>query len=67
MDVLLIWIGRLVGLAGVVLCGVAVYSRMTGSYFVGSFQVGTLLQAGMTAILVGCFCLLIAITNRHRS
>jgi len=65
MDVLL-WLGRLVGLAGVLACAVAVYSRMTGSFFLGGFQVGTLLQAGMAAILAGCFCLLVVLTNRPR-
>jgi hypothetical protein len=66
MDVLLVWIGRLVGLAGVLLCAVAVYSRVTSSYFIGGFQVGTVLQAGTTAILAGCFCLLIVLTSRPR-
>jgi hypothetical protein len=42
----------------------AVIVRVRGSYFVGGFQVGTLLQAGMTAILIGCLCLLIVLTRR---
>jgi len=67
MEILLVWVGRLVGLAGVALCAWAVVNRLTGSYFAGGFQIGTLLQAGMTAILVGCLFLLIALTNRpHR-
>jgi len=64
MDTLLLWVGRLAGLGGVLLCAWAIYNRIGGSFSAGGFQVGTLLQAGMTAILVGCFCLLIVLTNR---
>jgi len=66
MEVLLLWIGRLAGLAGVLLCALAVYNRLTGSYFAGGFQVGTLLQAGTAALLVACVCFLIVLTNRPR-
>jgi hypothetical protein len=66
METLLLWIGRLAGLGGVALCAWAVYNRMAGSYFVGGFQIGTLLQAGMVAILVACLCLLVVLTNRPR-
>ena len=64
MDTLLLWVGRLAGLGGVLLCVWAIYNRMGGSFSAFGFQVGTLLQAGMTAILVGCLCLLIVLTNR---
>jgi hypothetical protein len=63
MESLLRWVGRLAGLAGIVLC-TWVYKRVAGSYFAGGFQFGTLLQAGMAAILIGCLCLLIVLTNR---
>ena len=67
MEIVLVWVGRLVGLAGVALCAWAVFNRLTGSYFAGGFQIGTLLLAGTTAMLAGCLCLLIALTNRpHR-
>ena len=66
MEILLLWVGRLVGLVGVVLCAWAVYTRLNGLFFAGAFQVGTLLQAGMTAILIGCLCLLVVLTNRPR-
>jgi hypothetical protein len=66
MENLLLWVGRLAGLGGVLLCVWAVYTRMAGSFFAGGFQVGTLLQAGMTAILIGCLCLLVVLTNRPR-
>jgi hypothetical protein len=64
MEILLLWVGRLAGLIGVVLCSWAVYNRVAGAFFAGGFQVGTLLQGGMTAILLGCLCLLIVLTNR---
>jgi len=66
MDTLLLWVGRLAGLGGVVLCVWAVAIRVQGSYFAGGFQVGTLLLAGMTAILIACLCLLVVLTNRPR-
>jgi hypothetical protein len=66
METLLLWVGRLAGVGGVVLCAWAVAIRVRGSYFAGGFQVGTLLQAGMTAILIGCLCLLVVLTNRSR-
>ncbi len=66
MELLLLWVGRLAGIAGALLCAWAIYSRLTGSYFVGGFQVGTLLQAGTTALLVACVCFLAILTNRPR-
>lgn len=66
METLLLWVGRLAGVGGVVLCTWAVVIRVRGSYFAGGFQVGTVLQAGMTAILIGCLCLLVVLTNRSR-
>jgi hypothetical protein len=64
MDTLLLWVGRLAGLGGVLVCVWAIYNRIGGSFNAGGFQVGTLLQAGMAAILVGCLCLLVVLTNR---
>jgi len=66
MEALLLWVGRLSGLAGVLFCAVAVYSRLTGSYHAGAFQTGTLLLAGMTALLVACLCHLMVLTSRPR-
>ncbi|MEO8305527.1 MAG: hypothetical protein ABI724_15545 [Betaproteobacteria bacterium] len=66
MEIVLLWIGRLAGLGGLALCAWAIYNRLNGSYFAGGFQVGTLLQAGTTAMLVACFCLLLALTNRRQ-
>ena len=66
MEIALLWIGRLAGVGGLVLCAWAIYNRLNGSHFAAGFQVGTLLQAGTTAMLVACFCLLLALTNRPR-
>jgi hypothetical protein len=66
MEIVLLWIGRLVGLAGVALCAWAIYNRLNGLYAAWGYQVGTLLQAGATAILVACLCLLFVLTNRPR-
>lgn len=64
METLLIAIGRLAGLAGAVVCAVAVVARLTGAYWLGGFQLTTLLQAGVAAMVLGCLCLLMALLER---
>lgn len=64
MTALLRWIGRLSGLAGVLACAVAVLARMAGSYVIGGFQVGTLLLAGIAAMLVACLSYLVLLVER---
>ena len=66
MESLLLWIGRIAGLAGLLLSGWAAWARLQGAYFAGGFQIGTLLLVGMTGMLVGCFCLLLVLTTRSR-
>jgi hypothetical protein len=66
MESLLLWIGRIAGIVGLALSAWAAYARLTGAYFAGGFQVGTLLLAGMTAMLVACLCLLLVLTERIR-
>ena len=58
MNNLMLMVGRLAGLGGLLLCIVSFGARMTGKYFLAGFQVGTLLQAGIAIMVVGCFCLL---------
>lgn len=53
MSQLLRWIGRLAGLVGVGATGCAVVVRATGSYHLGSMQLGTLLNAGTAAMVLG--------------
>jgi len=66
MEILLLWVGRLAGLAGALLCGWAALTRLSGSFFAGGFQIGTLLLAGMAAMLVACVCFLMILTSRSR-
>lgn len=54
VDKLLLWIGRLAGLAGVLVFAGAVYARLRGQFIVGDYQVGTLVQASIALMLVGC-------------
>ena len=66
MEILLLWVGRLAGLTGVLLGGWAAFARLSGSFFAGGFQIGTLLLAGMAAMLVACFCFLMVLVSRPR-
>ena len=66
MDNLLLSIGRAAGVIGVLLCGAAVLARFAGYYLLGGFQVGTLLQAGMAAMILGCLCYLSVLTKRSK-
>lgn len=52
------WVGRIVGIAGLVLCALAVLARLTGHYTLGGFQVGTILVAGIAALAAACFLML---------
>jgi len=54
MQTLLLWIGRLAGLLGAIVCAAAAIGRVMGTWSVGGFQVGTMLQGGMAAMLLGC-------------
>ena len=66
MDSLLLWVGRISALAGVFICALAILGRLTGTFFFGGFQIGTLLQAGIVAMLVACVCFLMILTSRTR-
>jgi cell division protein FtsX len=63
---LLLWIGRLGGIIGVILCAVAILARLRSVYNVAGFQVGTFLLAGVAAMVVGCLGYLAAIAERPR-
>jgi hypothetical protein len=65
MDDLWLWLGRIAGAIGVVSCAVGVFVRLSGAYFVGGFQTGTLLMAGTAALVAGCWFLLLAHTGRR--
>jgi len=67
MNKLLLWAGRVGGVVGVILCTVAVIVRLRGAFTLGGFQVGTLLLAGMAAMLFGCLGYLASFAERGRS
>ncbi|HEX7273280.1 MAG TPA: hypothetical protein VF420_14135 [Casimicrobiaceae bacterium] len=60
----LIWVGRLGGIAGVALCAIAVLARARGLYSLAGFQVGTLLLAGIGAMVLGCLAYAAVIAER---
>ena len=66
MESLVLWTGRIAGVAGMLLSAWAAIARLRGAFFAGGFQIGTLLLVGMTGMLVACFCLLLVLTQRKR-
>jgi len=66
MYQLLRWTGRVAGLAGLLMCTAAVLVRASGSYIMANFQVGTILQAGMAAMILGCLAYLAAVVDGAR-
>jgi hypothetical protein len=67
MEAMLLWVGRGAGVLGMLVCLWAIVGRLSGSYFAGGFQIGTLLQAGMAALLVSCVCFLWLLTSKTRT
>ena len=67
MTRLLLWMGRVGGVVGVILCAVAVIVRLRGDFNFDGFQVGTLLLAGMAATIFGCLGYLASLAERQRS
>jgi hypothetical protein len=65
MNDLMLWLGRLAGVVGLLLVAVAVGVRLTGAYWLGGFQVGTMLLGGTAALVAGCFALLLVLTARQ--
>ena len=65
MDIMykLAWIA---GLAGVLLCVSSVVFRLGGAFWVGGFQTGTLMLAGIATMVFGCLCFLVVLTHRVR-
>jgi hypothetical protein len=61
MERIFLAVGWLAGTLGVLLAAVAAGIRITGSYWLGSYQAGTLLLAGMALMLVGCLGFLAAL------
>ena len=66
MESILLWAGRIAGVAGLLLSAWAAAARLQGAYFVGGFQIGTLLLVGMTGMIFACVCLLFVLTMGPR-
>jgi membrane-anchored glycerophosphoryl diester phosphodiesterase (GDPDase) len=67
MQGVLLWIGRLAGFLGTLLMIAAVLWRVSGRYFVGGFQIGTVLQAGIAMLILGCLVYLILLVEYRRN
>ena len=65
MESLLLWVGRLAGIAGVLVCLLAIALRFRGVYNFAGFQIGTLLLAGIGAMLLGCLAYVALIAERR--
>jgi hypothetical protein len=64
MDNLLMTGGRLLGALGILLCVLAVIWRLLGNHYLVGFEVASLLQGGTSAVLIGCFLLLLGRVDR---
>lgn len=60
----LLWVGRLAGLVGVLVCAFAVVARLSGFYQLLDFQVLTVMQAGVAAMVLGCLGYLALLARR---
>jgi hypothetical protein len=59
MDEVLLWLGRLMGVVGALVCAVALVVRLSGQYTFSGFEIGTLFLGGTAAMVAGCLCLLL--------
>ena len=64
MEFLLLSLGRVAGIAGTLVCAIAGLARLAGAYWLGGFQVTTLLQAGVALMVLGCLCFLAVLLER---
>lgn len=64
MQSILIWLGRVAGIVGALVCLAGGLARLSGSYWLGGFQVGTLLLAGTALMAFACFCFLALLVNQ---
>ena len=50
--------GRAAGILGILVCIIAVATRISGSYYLAGMETESLLLGGTSAVVVGCFLLL---------
>jgi hypothetical protein len=65
MNSLLMWTGRVAGLVGAITACVAVLMRAAGTWHLGSLQIGTVLQAGLTAMVLATLAYVAAMAERR--
>lgn len=63
MDRMMVLAGRALGVLGIAACAVAVIGRLAGQYWLRGFELGSLLQVGVAAMVAGCFILLWVMTR----
>ena len=66
MGNLLLWVGRLAGLAGVSVGARRRFRPRQGSYVVAGLQVGTLLLVGVATMVIACLAYLAYLAERPR-
>jgi hypothetical protein len=64
MDKVLLLIGRAASVVGVLLCVIAAVARLSGQFWIGSMQAGSVLQAGSAVMLLACVCFLAVLTRQ---
>jgi hypothetical protein len=64
MNDALLWLGRLFGVLGALVCALAFGVRLAGNFKYGGFEVGTLFLGGTAAMVAGCLCLLLRMDTR---
>ena len=57
--------GRALGALGILACVAAVLARVLGHYYLLGVEAESLLQAGTSAVVIGCFALLLGRDARH--
>lgn len=68
MDKLIALVGRLAGIVGALLCVVSGAARLGGLHWLAGFEAQTIMQAGIAGMTLGCFCLLLVLSqnlDRH--
>jgi hypothetical protein len=64
MEAILLAVGWLAGALGVLLTIAAAGMRLAGHYWLAGFSTGTVLLAGIAAMLIGCLGFLAVLASR---
>jgi hypothetical protein len=67
MNNILLRGGQACGVLGLLMVVASVVLRLSDKYFIGGFQSGSLLLAGIAAIGTGCFALLWLLAERAKT